>query len=143
LREDNRQRERYRVGRQQCAGQMNERAERAIIISAVGGIFACGNGRCAARCYNACRRMPAHAVEMHMPESEHELDSERKERKGRTQSQTRSEPMHRRYVSHALTAGSRTIRFADFSYNITSRQSAGLAINPNCCKNSSVSWSCL
>jgi hypothetical protein len=40
--------------------------------------------------------MSAGAIEMRMPEREHELDGKRKERNARAQSQTRTKPQHGR-----------------------------------------------
>jgi hypothetical protein len=95
-RKDDRQRQRRRLGRHQRASKMNECADRAIIVRKVGGTVACGSAGCPARCLDPCRRLPAHAIEMHMPETECELESERKERNARTQSQARSKPTHGR-----------------------------------------------
>ena len=60
------------MGRYQRAGQMNERADRAIIIRDAGRLVACRSRGCAARRFDPRGRMSAHAIEMHVSEREHE-----------------------------------------------------------------------
>src|SRR5271166_2233746 len=100
---------------------MNERAERAIIIRGAGHIVAGRRGR-ARRCFDPARGLPAQAVEMNVPEREHELERKRKERNARTRSQTRTNPMHAATSLVADTC-SRRCRSQNFSYNVTFRQS--------------------
>jgi hypothetical protein len=84
LTEDCRARQGCCLGRHQRAGQMNERADRAIIIGEAGRLVACRSRGCAAGCLDTCGRMSARAIEVHVSEREHELERKRKERNART-----------------------------------------------------------
>ena len=82
LPEDERQRQRRRRSRHQGAGEMDERAGRAVIIRSFRSVVVGGRDG-AGRGLNPDRGMPAEAVQMHMAEREHELDGKRKERNAR------------------------------------------------------------
>jgi hypothetical protein len=66
--------------------------------------------------------MSAQAVEMNVPERQHEPERKRKQRNARTTSHMRTKPMHAATSLVADTC-SRRCRRQNFSYNVTFRQS--------------------
>jgi hypothetical protein len=104
-----------RCGRDHRAGEMDERAHRAIAVGEGRGFIACGKGSTvrAGRCMNIRQRRRMSrpcTVEMNMGKRHGELEGERKQRQPRTQSRTRPEPVHRRYASCALTQAAEPCR---------------------------------
>jgi hypothetical protein len=102
------QRHRRRLGRHQCAGEMDQCANRAAVVRVV---FTTGRSRrrveIIRRCLRArkCSRARCNrrdVLEMHVTERNGELERQRKQRQIRAHSRTRPEPAHRRQlrVSH-------------------------------------------
>jgi hypothetical protein len=76
-----RQRQGRRRGRQQCTGKMDERADRAIVVSSPGNMMGVATRRLlrvAVVRNDAGRRMPGERTEMHVPKGERELKGQRK-----------------------------------------------------------------
>ena len=96
-----------RLRRNHRAGDMDERAHRAIIVGeGRGGFIVCAKGsviRARRRMNIRQRRRVSQpfSVDMHMAERHGELEGERKQRQPRPQSRTRPEPVHRHYALRA------------------------------------------
>jgi hypothetical protein len=110
--ENIRQRQGWRLGKYQRAGEMDQGADRAAVARAI-----VSARRIAGRVVRVTRRIRAdgreftggEAVEMHMPEGQRELEYEREQRKVRTQTRTRPEPVHCRCAIVRLKPCRRTI----------------------------------
>ena len=104
--ENTRQRQRRRFGRHQRAGEVDERANRAIVVGEAREI-PCPRDRRRRRSMPTRERPRASMraarpgyvpLEMHVPERQRELDGQREQREIRTQSRTRPKPAHCRHA---------------------------------------------
>jgi hypothetical protein len=106
---------RQRQCRRRCgdcrSGQLDHRANCALLVGDALRRMFCGNGR-SIRCRRRRLHGPAgqqrrirraEAGDMHMPERQRELDRQREQGAPSTKSQVRADPTHRRRITNSLT----------------------------------------
>src|SRR5262249_38783528 len=128
-------RQRRHFGRHQCAGEMDQRADRAMVVREV---FTAGwTGRrseVVGRWRRAGERARARwkrrdALEMHVAERNRELERQRKKRQIRPQSRTRPEQTHCRCASRLMPRQNHSAgAFENFSNNVTLPQLGRVAV---------------